>query len=278
MPTEGWNVISSEGHQKSVSIGTRDRVFLPKTSPVLRTLVYQTLHERSWRRPLFHYHSLCYSSCWVSLSFHHSHFCIFFLSNTTLFWTPPFYQLRFLQGTEKNSLKHLKERKKRRDIYCFWDYFSRAEMYLHTVPETRSPKPRWQKANYFLVSSSSWWLQALLDLWGHPSNLSLHIKWSSSWPVSLYVLLSLIRTLNGFRIHPHAIRAHLHLYLNYICKNPLCKPVSGWTCILGRGTYSTHHSYRASSRQETPSVPVYSAGSLAFLWGHSCPSQAPHGS
>ena len=127
-------------------------------------------------------------------------------------------------------------------------------MYPHTVSAARSRKSRWQKANCFLVSSSFRWLQAFLDLWGHPSNRYLHLKWSSSWPVSLCLLLSLIRILNGFRIHPHATWAHLHLYLNYICRDPPCKPGSGWTCILGRGTYSTHHSYRVSSSQDTPSL------------------------
>ena len=31
---------------------------------------------------------------------------------------------------KKKSSKSLKEKKKSRDVYCFWDYFSRAEIYL----------------------------------------------------------------------------------------------------------------------------------------------------
>ena len=147
----------------------------------------------------------------------------------------------------------LKGKKEEQGCLLFLGLFFQGWNIPHTVPEARSPKPRWQKANYSLVSSSFWWLQAFLGLWGHPSNLYLHLKWSS-WPVPLYVLLFLIRTLNGFRIHPHAIWAHLHIYVNYICRDPLCKPGSGWTCILGRGTDSTHHSYRVSSRQDTPSL------------------------
>lgn len=154
---------------------------------------------------------------------------------------------------KKKKFKILKGKKEEQGCLLFLGLFFQGWNIPHTVPEARSPKPRWQKANYSLVSSSFWWLQAFLGLWGHPSNLYLHLKWSS-WPVPLYVLLFVIRTLNGFRIHPHAIWAHLHIYVNYICRDPLCKPGSGWTCILGRDTDSTHHSYRVSSRQDTPSL------------------------
>lgn len=239
---------------KSVSIGTRDRIFLPKTCPVLRTFVYQTLHERSWRRPLFHCHSLCYSSGWISLlSFHHSHFCVLLIKHKIVLDSTILSIEILTRNRKKKKFKILKGKKEEQGCLLFLGLFFQGWNIPHTVPEARSPKPRWQKANYSLVSSSFWWLQAFLGLWGHPSNLYLHLKWSS-WPVPLYVLLFLIRALNGFRIRPHAIWAHLHIYVNYICRDPLCKPGSGWTCILGRGTDSTHHSYRVSSRQDTPSL------------------------
>lgn len=53
-----------------------------------------------------------------------------------------------------------------------------------------------------------------------------------------------------------------------------CKPGSGWTCILGRGTdsNSTIVTERAAGR-----TPLLCACVLSrLLCGHSCPSQAPH--